>query len=101
VRDIEEIRFELGEIAGDLRNARARLIRLGSELDRDHVSKAEARRRMTGNTSPDIPSYLLECLELLEEEDLKNAEQTLRQAAELSEAELAKIWAERGETTET
>ena len=96
MRDIEEIRFELGEIADDLKNARARLIRIGTELEREHVSKEEARRVLAeGKVPPNLPTYLLAALDMVEDEDLNRAEETLRRASALSDQKLAQIWSER------
>lgn len=96
MRDVKEFQFELREIADDLRTMRARLIRLGDELECEHGSKEEARRVITEHeVAPDVPTYLLALVDMLEDEDLKKAEATLRQACVLDDQQLAKIWSER------
>lgn len=101
MREIREIQVELQELADVVRHARARLIRLGEELDRDHMSRKEAKRRMAeGSAPPNLPCYLVETLDLLEVEELNKAQQILHQASSLDDQTLAKIWSERHESAD-
>ena len=95
MREITEIQYELKELADDARQIRARLIRLVDELDRGHMSKEEAMRRLAEGRAPNVQGYLVVTLDLLEVEDLNKTEKILRQASGLNDQGLAKIWSER------
>jgi len=98
MREIKELQFELREMEIEIRNARRRLIRLGDELERNYVTKAEAKRLLAAGT-PTLPSYLLDSLEMLQSDDLLGVEQTLHEAAKLTDATLAEILATRGDVS--
>jgi hypothetical protein len=98
MREIKELQFELREMEIEIRNARRRLIRLGDELERNYVTKAEAKRLLAAGT-PTLPSYLLDTLELVQSDDLLEVEQTLHEAARLTDDTLAQILATRGDVS--
>jgi hypothetical protein len=99
VREIKELQFELREMEGDVRSMRARMIRIVDELERNYVTKADAKRLMAAGT-PTLPSYLLETLELLQAGDLMGVEQTLHVAARLTDDTLSQILATGDDVTE-